>query len=120
MKIGKLIKQKRTELGYSLEQLGQFVGVAKSTVKKWEDGNISNMGRDKIAKLAKMLNVSPLEFIYDDAELVSAYPPSFRLTPHEENLILAYRAKPELQAAVDKLLDIGAEVVNAPSRAGTA
>ena len=40
------------------------------------------------------------------------------LTPHEEWLILAYRAQPALQAAVDKLLDIEEEA--SPSQIETA
>ena len=45
MDIGKMINQRRTELKLTLEQVGQAVGVGKSTVKKWEDGYISNMRR---------------------------------------------------------------------------
>ena len=40
MDIGKMINQRRTELKLTLEQVGQAVGVGKSTVKKWEDGYI--------------------------------------------------------------------------------
>lgn len=34
MDIGKMINQRRTELKLTLEQVGQAVGVGKSTVKK--------------------------------------------------------------------------------------
>jgi repressor LexA len=63
MDIGKMINQRRTELKLTLEQVGQVVGVGKSTVKKWEDGYISNMRRDKIALLAKVLKMNPVSFI---------------------------------------------------------
>lgn len=63
MDIGKMINQRRTELKLTLEQVGQAVGVGKSTVKKWEDGYISNMRRDKIALLAKALKMNPVSFI---------------------------------------------------------
>lgn len=63
MDIGKMINQRRTELKLTLEQVGQAVGVGKSTVKKWEDGYISNMRRDKIALLAKVLKMNPVSFI---------------------------------------------------------
>jgi transcriptional regulator with XRE-family HTH domain len=59
MSIGTKIKYRRTELDLTLEQLGNMVGVGKSTVRKWETGDIANMKRDKIALLAKALNVSP-------------------------------------------------------------
>ena len=63
MDIGKMINQRRTELKLTLEQVGQAVGVGKSTVKKWEDGYISNMRRDNIALLAKVLKMNPVSFI---------------------------------------------------------
>lgn len=63
MDIGKMINQRRTELKLTLEQVGQAVGVGKSTVKKWEDGYISNMRRDKKALLAKVLKMNPVSFI---------------------------------------------------------
>lgn len=57
---GDRIKNRRIELGLTLEELGKRVGVGKSTVRKWETGYIANMRRDKIAKLADALDVSPL------------------------------------------------------------
>lgn len=53
------IRSKRIELGLTLEEVGNLVGVGKSTVRKWETGDIENMKRDKIVKLAKALRVSP-------------------------------------------------------------
>lgn len=61
--IGNLIKQRRDALGLTLEQIGDYVGVSKSTVKKWESGFISNMRRDRIASLAEVLQISPSELI---------------------------------------------------------
>ncbi|PNN19207.1 LexA family protein [Staphylococcus warneri] len=53
------MKSRRKELNLTLEQVGDLVGVGKSTVRKWETGDIENMKRDKIVKLAKALRVSP-------------------------------------------------------------
>ena len=61
--IGRIIHNRRIELGLTLEKVGNFVGVSKSTVKKWESGFISNMGRDKIAELAKCLHLNPITLI---------------------------------------------------------
>lgn len=57
------LENRRKELGLTLEDVGKAVGVGKSTVKKWETGFIENMKRDKIAKLAEILKVSPLEIM---------------------------------------------------------
>lgn len=59
MEIKDLIKEKRQELGLTYEQLGNLVGVGKSTVRKWETGMIENMRRDNIISLAKALHISP-------------------------------------------------------------
>ncbi|MBE7037476.1 MAG: helix-turn-helix transcriptional regulator [Ruminococcaceae bacterium] len=54
---------RRKELGLTLEDIGKACNVGKSTVKKWETGFIENMKRDKIALLANVLKVSPLEIM---------------------------------------------------------
>ena len=66
MNIGKIIAERRAELGLTLEQIGDAVGVSKSTVKKWENGYISNMKRDKIESLSRVLMIDPLSFITGD------------------------------------------------------
>jgi len=102
MNIGEIIYTQRKKLNLTLEDIGKVVGVSKSTVKKWESGYIANIKRDKIAALAKILNLNPVIFI--DDSLISET--SFNMTAHEKELLLAYRAKPEMQASIDKLLDI--------------
>lgn len=66
--IGNIIYQKRTELGLTLEDVGNAVGVGKSTVRKWEKGMIKNMGRDKVAALAKVLGINPATLIRPDTD----------------------------------------------------
>lgn len=58
MEIGKLIETRHKELGFSLEEAGNAVGVGKSTVKKRESGKIQNMRRE-----ANKLNLDPSLFI---------------------------------------------------------
>ena len=59
MEFKDLIKNRRIEIGATLEDIAKIVGVSKATVQRWESGNIANIRRDKIVKLAKALNVSP-------------------------------------------------------------
>lgn len=58
-----ILKSKRLEKNMTLEQVGNLVGVGKSTVRKWENGMIENMGRDKIVALSKALDISPLDIL---------------------------------------------------------
>lgn len=54
-----IIKKRRIELQLSLQEVAVAVGVSEHTVSRWESGDIANMRRDKIAKLAEVLRVSP-------------------------------------------------------------
>lgn len=58
-----ILKEKRLEKNMTLEQVGNLIGVGKSTVRKWENGMIENMGRDKIILLSRALNISPLDIL---------------------------------------------------------
>lgn len=70
--IGQKIKELRQSKDMTLEELGNAVGVTKSTVRKWENGMIANMRRDKIAVLAKALGVSPAALLgWDDLDDVA-------------------------------------------------
>ena len=59
MEIKDIIKARRTELGYSMRDIAHRVGVSEATVSRWESGDIENMKRDKIKKLADALLISP-------------------------------------------------------------
>jgi len=106
MDIGTLIHNRRIELDLTLEEVGNFVGVSKSTVKKWEDGFISNMRRDKIASLAKILHINPVSLINGELVLQNQNN-DFFLSAHEKQLVIAYRQQlPAAQAMIDKMLDL--------------
>lgn len=62
------LKDRRLELGLTLEEVGKLTGVGKSTVRKWETGFIENMGRDKIVALSKALKLSPIDILYSSDE----------------------------------------------------
>ena len=62
-KIGEKIRELRMAKGMTLEELGNAVGVGKSTVRKWETGMIANMKRDKIQKLADALDIPVWELM---------------------------------------------------------
>ena len=55
MTMGERIHDRRKACDLTLEYVGNFVGVAKSTVRKWENGDIEN--------------ISALRLQYEGAEL---------------------------------------------------
>ena len=58
-----LIKNRRLELGLTMKQVADAVGVSEATVSRWESGEIANMRRSRIVKLASVLNMSPLDLM---------------------------------------------------------
>lgn len=52
------LKKRRLELGLTLKNIADIVGVGESTVRKWELGTISNMKIDKVEKLAIVLKTT--------------------------------------------------------------
>ena len=93
MELGDKIKMLREQKDMTLEELGNAVGVGKSTVRKWENGMIANMRRDKIAKVAAALDVSP------------AYLMGWKEEPKENPALLelAKQMDPALRALQDKI-----------------
>lgn len=73
MEFKDILKSRREELGLTLEEVGDAVGVAKATVQRWEAGVIKNLRRDKIGILAKTLKVSPAYLMGWDEELEGKY-----------------------------------------------
>lgn len=103
--IGRKMFNRRKELGLTLEDVGKAVGVGKSTVRKWENGMIKNMGRDKIALIANILQMSPVEFVPGDDSSDATH-----LDPTEMRLVTAYRGADEkIQHAALRMLEESAE-----------
>jgi len=73
------LKERRLELGLTLEQVGKICGVGKSAVRKWENGIIRNMGRDKVILLSTALGVSPLEILTASDKMKDLSEPEQRL-----------------------------------------
>ena len=59
MEFKDLIKKRRLDLGLTMEELGKKIGVSKATIQRYESGEIKNVRRDKIAKLADALETTP-------------------------------------------------------------
>lgn len=68
-----ILKQRRKELGLTLAQIADQMGVAEATVQRWESGNIKSIRYDKIGRLAEVLQVNPASFM-DWGETVDGLP----------------------------------------------
>lgn len=61
--LSSVLKRKRKELGLTLAQVADMMGVSEATVQRWESGNIKSVRYDKINKLAQVLKVEPSEIM---------------------------------------------------------
>lgn len=59
MVIGKRIKERRKELGMSADTLAKHLGKDRSTIYRYEKGDIENMPLDILEPIAKALNTTP-------------------------------------------------------------
>ena len=59
MEVKDILRNRRIDLGLTLKEVADKVGVSEATVSRWESGDIANMRRDRIAALASVLDVSP-------------------------------------------------------------
>lgn len=75
MKINERIKNRRLELGLSLESVANALGVSKSTVFRYETKEIEKMPIDIVEPLAKVLKVTPA-YIMGWEDNIQNSPPS--------------------------------------------
>ncbi len=59
MEFKDLVRIQRKNIGKTLEEVANIVGVTKATVQRWESGEIKDIRRDKLVKLAHALETTP-------------------------------------------------------------
>ena len=119
--MGKRINQKREELGLTMEELGKQLGVNKSTISKWERGEVENIKRSLIWKMSAIFHCAPewlmgfegsqnvqLTYFADGKEAVNAIVDSAPIIGESSSRAQLYKValdvKPEnLQVAIDIL-----------------
>ena len=94
MTIGDKIRIRRKELGMTMEEVGEKMGVQRSAVNKYEK-NMVELKASQVKDLAKILDVSVFYLLDDDRE------------DEEDRLVIAYRnaERPIRRAALQMLED---------------
>ena len=59
MNIGQRIKEKRKEMRMSADELGKRLGKDRSTISRYEKGDIENLPLDILEPIAKALDTTP-------------------------------------------------------------
>ena len=100
---GKL-KQARIIKGLTQKQVYQQLGVVQSTFSSWETGK-AEPDAETLIKLCQIYGITSLDyFISNDSEKEKLYLNNLSLI--EKEIIDAYRASPDMQKAVNRLLGI--------------
>jgi len=63
MNIGQRIKQKRKELKMSADELGVLLGKDRSTIYRYENGEIENLPLDVLEPIAAALQTTPQQLL---------------------------------------------------------
>lgn len=103
MTIGERIKKMRTMHGWTLQELGDKVGVGRSTIRKWEEGQIKSLKAETIAKLSIALRCSPNYLIGTTDDPAMTF--DVALTYDEKNILMEYRKTDDVtKTAIKRLL----------------
>ncbi|MBC1353784.1 helix-turn-helix transcriptional regulator [Listeria innocua] len=90
MHTGEKIKKRRKELGYNADYLASKLGVSRSTIFRYENGEIEKLPITILESLSSILKTTPAYLMgwhEDDTEIFI----DNNLTNEELNLILRYR-----------------------------
>ncbi len=75
LKIGQRIEARRVDLGYTLDDVATSIGVAKSTIQRYEKGKIEKLKLPIIEAIASVLDVDPAWICCKTNEM-NSYTPS--------------------------------------------
>ena len=97
MELGNRLKQRRLELGISVDELAKKINKNRATIYRYENSEIENIPATIVQKLAEVLQTTPVSLMGYDEIILSDF---------EKKLILKYRANPQMHEAVHKILGI--------------
>lgn len=112
MKLGELIQEYREKNQLSQRQFAAACGVSNGYISMLEKGRHPKTDEPIVPSLGVLTRIAeamacPLEELLDAYDEVSSYRfQKIEPSVHETRLLQAYRAQPELQSAVDRLLGI--------------
>lgn len=101
MKVNEIIRARRKELGLTLKQVADKLGVSESLISRYESNDVKNMGIDKLIPLAKVLKTTPAYLMGWEEDKTSSNELSYDMI-----------AEPSAQYSYEKLIPV--EIVEIP------
>lgn len=108
MNIGKRIKNRRKELGLSADKLASLIGKDRSTVFRYERGDIENLPLDVLEPIAKALLTTPAHLMgwEDDNEKTAAPKDSGMSEAKQQLLALAESCSDEEASRLLQMMEL--------------
>ena len=95
-----IMKARRKELGMSMQELGDRIGVSKATISRYESGQIEKLPVTYLTPIAEALQVDPMYLLgSDDKWIKSGSSVEYRVVPVptvEESAFNAKKSETEL------------------------
>ena len=106
-----VLRQRRKELGLTLKQVADAVGVSEATVQRWEAGTMS-IRYNRVVKLAEVLRVNPQEFFGWHVDVNAVKEALMKAIEEDENSVIeSYRnLSDDGKEYVKKQIEIAAAV----------
>ena len=79
------IKERRLQLGLTLAEVAESLGVKEATAQRYESGGIKNISHETVCRLAELLHCSPSYLMGWDDKV------PFDISPLEKEIVLKYR-----------------------------
>jgi len=109
MGANEVIRNKRIELGMTMKELADKLGVSEGAVSRWESGDIVNIRRDKIEKLSKVLDVPPAVLMGWETKVSTKKGEGYYLNPETAQIAQRIYEDKELRALFDAAADASPE-----------
>lgn len=96
--IGARIKQRREQLGYTQDELGDILGLKKSSISRYESGDVKSLDVDSAVRFAKALKCDPVWLSgWKDADMIVE-------NDVIDEIIKGLHRQPKLMSIVEKAL----------------
>lgn len=104
------LREARKSKNLTQKELADLIGISHGAISNYEK-DVSFPNVDILYKIFNILKTEPNFFFQDDIN----YTTDENLSPKEQKLIEAYRNNPEMQPAINKMLDIKEQKLNKPT-----
>lgn len=102
--IAQKLKELRQKSGLTADEVGKRIGKSGKTVNAWEN----NRGQPDAEILIALCDIYEVDDILKEFREDKPATANFHINDHERKVIISYRNHPEMQNAVDTLLNVPA------------